>query len=440
MSTGEKLTKTTSHTEGYDLTAVEETEPPISTTSAGEAPDGGFYAWLAVSGTCLVFFNTWGLVQTFGAYQSYYTTDLLSSYNASAISWIGTIQAFLLVFGGVITGPFFDQGYFRVLVMIGSFMIVLGMMMLSLARTYWQILLAQSICVGAGSGMLFTPSLAQVTVLFSRRRPIALGLSMMGTGLGGIVYPIVFRQLEPKVGFGWATRVIAFISFGTLSVAVVVLCWQKPAKKPPRSLFDWTAWKEPPFVTYTLSTFLTFTGYWVPWFFIPLYGQFAVGATATFSAYLLSITNATGIVGRLTTPLLQRSLTPLQTILFAHILVVILIWAWLGIGSSFGGFVTFCVLWGLFSGPLAVLPAAAVAELSPSLNVVGTRMGMVWAVSSVGNLVGPPIAGAVSNPSEDDFLGGQIYAGVTMAGAIALLAVTVVLLKRKKKGEGKVEG
>ncbi|KAK3051299.1 hypothetical protein LTR09_007695 [Extremus antarcticus] len=426
------LTKVHSHTEGYDLTAIESTQvPPPSDTPP--PPDGGFYGWLAVFGTCLVFFNTWGLVQAFGAYQSYYTTHLLSDYNASSIAWIGTLQAFLLVFGGVVTGPIFDQGYLRPLIMTGSVLIVLGMMMLSLARTYWQILLAQSICVGAGSGMLFTPSLAQVTILFSRRRPIALGMSMIGTGLGGILYPIVFRQLEPTLGFGWATRVIAFIALGTLSVAVVVLCWRKPAKKPPRSLFDWSAWKEPPFVTYTLSTFLTFTGYWVPWFFIPLYGQFAVGATATFSAYLLSITNAAGIVGRLTTPLIQRYLTPLQTLLIAHVLVVILIWAWLAIGSSFAGFVTFCVLWGLFSGPLAVLPAAAVAELSPSLNVVGTRMGMVWAVSAFGNLVGPPIAGAVSNPSEDDFLGGQIYAGVTMAMAIGLVGTTVVLLLSEKR-------
>lgn len=402
---------------------------PTTTTT----PDGGTYAWLSVLGTSLVFFNTWGLVQAFGAYQSYYTTTLLRHLNASTISWIGTLQSFLLVSGGVITGPVFDQGYLRPLIGVGSGLIVLGMMMLSLARVYWQILLAQSICVGLGSGMLFTPALAQVTVLFNRRRPIALGLAMMGTGFGGIIYPIVFRQLEPRIGFGWTTRVIAFIALGTLTVAVLVLCWRKPAKKAPRSLFDFKAWREPAFVTYTLSTFFTFTGYWIPWFFIPLYGQFAVGATATFSAYLLSITNATGIVGRLITPLFQRRLSPLQTLLLAHILGDVLIWCWISIGSSFGGFVTFCVLWGLFSGPMAVLPAAAVAELSPSLDVIGTRMGMVWAVSSVGNLIGTPIAGAVSDPARDDFLGGQIYSGTCMAVALGLIVSTIVLVKRKER-------
>ncbi len=162
---------------------------------------------MTVAATSLVFFNTWGLVQAFGAYQAYYTTGLLSHLNASTISWIGTIQSFLLVSGGVITGPVFDQGYFRPLVVVGSVMIVFGMMMLSLAREYWQILLAQGrsphsvtvfrvwstdvvtvgVCVGLGSGMLFTPGLAQITISFNKRRPIALGLAMMGTGFGGIV-------------------------------------------------------------------------------------------------------------------------------------------------------------------------------------------------------------------------------------------------------------
>lgn len=179
--------------------AIEKDEAAVSQSISQDGPpeaeqqakhkDGGIYAWLTVAATSLCFFNTLGLVQAFGAYQSYYTTALLRDYNASTISWIGTIQSFLLVFGGVLTGPIFDQGYLRTLIMVGSVLIVLGMMMLSLAREYWQILLSQGICVGLGSGMLFTPSVAQVTVSFHRRRPIALGLAMMGTGFGGIIYP-----------------------------------------------------------------------------------------------------------------------------------------------------------------------------------------------------------------------------------------------------------
>lgn len=306
-------------------------------------PDGGLHAWLSVLGTGLVLFNAWGLVQAFGAYQSYYTTNTLQDYNASQISWIGTIQAFLLVFVGVLTGPIFDQGHLRTLMFIGCTMMVFGVMMLSLSTKYYQILLAQAICVGLGSGMIFTPALAQVTISFSKRRPVALALTTAGVGLGGIIYPIVFDQLEPRIGFAWATRVIGFISLGTLLTATTILAWKKPPRRPPRSLFDITALKEGSFIFYTLAIFVMFTAYWVPWFYIPLYGKFGVGA-GSFSFYLLSITNACSIVGRLSASVFQRWFNSLRLLVGASILAGILVWAWISI-HEFGSFVVFCVFW-----------------------------------------------------------------------------------------------
>lgn len=402
-------------------------------------PDGGVYGWLTVLGACFVFFDTWGLVQAFGAYQSYYTTGLLRSYDASTISWIGTIQAFLLVFVGLLTGPIFDQGHLRPMVIIGGCMIVFAVMMLSLAQEYYQILLAQGICLGLGSGILFTPALAQVTVSFNKHRPIALGCSMIGSGLGGIVYPIVFDQLEPRIGFAWATRVIGFIVFTTLTPAVAILAWKTSPKKPPRSLFDWPALRDLPFVIYGLATFLIFTAYWVPWFYIPLYGRFRVNASASFSFYLLSITNACSIISRLSTPLLQRRLSAIQVLFIVCVLAGILVWSWLRI-TSFGSFVAFCIFWGLFSGPMAVLPITAVADLSPSLNVVGARMGMMSAVSSIGILIGSPIAGAISDPKRGDFLGGQVYSGTCLFAGAFLVGITVWLLEKAKREKSSKNG
>lgn len=48
-----------------------------------------------------------GIVNMFGAFQTFYETDLLSHESPSNISWIGSIQAFLLLLVGVFTGPLF---------------------------------------------------------------------------------------------------------------------------------------------------------------------------------------------------------------------------------------------------------------------------------------------------------------------------------------------
>ena len=86
-----------------------------------------------------------GIVNSFGVFQTYYETGLLSSSSASDISWIGSIQGFLLLVMGVVTGPLFDKGYFYAEIWTGSFLSVFGIMMTSLSTQYWQVMLAQGV-------------------------------------------------------------------------------------------------------------------------------------------------------------------------------------------------------------------------------------------------------------------------------------------------------
>jgi hypothetical protein len=46
----------------------------------------------------------------------------------------------------MLAGPVYDRGHLHLLLLVGSFMIALGHMMLSLCNTFWQVVLAQSVC------------------------------------------------------------------------------------------------------------------------------------------------------------------------------------------------------------------------------------------------------------------------------------------------------
>lgn len=89
-----------------------------------------------------------GFTLSFGAFQAYYSGNILSDMSASSISWIGTIQAWLLIVVGVLSGPLFDRGFFRSMLCVGNCLVVFGIMMLSLSTKYWQIFLSQGICMG----------------------------------------------------------------------------------------------------------------------------------------------------------------------------------------------------------------------------------------------------------------------------------------------------
>jgi MFS family permease len=117
-------------------------------------------------------------------YQSYYKDEILQDYSASSISWIGTVQACFLLWAGVIAGPIFDKGHAKALVVVGSFLVVFGLMMTSLATEYYQVFLAHGACVGLGAGMVFLPSVAIVATYFTTHRALALGVTAVGGSVG----------------------------------------------------------------------------------------------------------------------------------------------------------------------------------------------------------------------------------------------------------------
>lgn len=126
-----------------------------------------------------------GLVNAYGSFGTYYELGPLHEYPASTIAWIGSVQAYLMLLTGALTGPLFDAGYFRVLLITGSSLIVVGMMTASVSTKLWQIMLSQAFAVGLGQGCLFSPSLAILSTYFTEKKFfIAMGLAAAGSGLG----------------------------------------------------------------------------------------------------------------------------------------------------------------------------------------------------------------------------------------------------------------
>lgn len=101
------------------------------------------------------------------------------------ISWVGTVQSALLSIIGVLAGPLFDLGAYRLMIIAGALLVIVGLFMLSLSTAYYQIFLSQGLCIGIGGGLLYVPSLALVSNSFTaKRRPLALGTLTCGIGIG----------------------------------------------------------------------------------------------------------------------------------------------------------------------------------------------------------------------------------------------------------------
>lgn len=199
---------------------------------------------------------------------------------------------------GAITGPIYDAGYFRALLLTGSFLVVFGQMMLSLCGEYYQVLLAQAICIGIGCGCLFVPSVAILSTYFSTKTATAMGIAAAGSSLGGVIYPIIFHRLQPTIGFPWATRVIGFIMLATLIVSNFVMKVRVlPAGR--RKIVDLPAFKEPPYTLFVAGTFIIFMGLYAPFFYVQTYAIEYDITNTNLAFYLLAIINSASVFGRI---------------------------------------------------------------------------------------------------------------------------------------------
>lgn len=126
----------------------------------------------------------------FGIFQAYYETHQLSSATPSTISWIGSIQVWLVLVLGSISGPLFDAGYLRSLVASGTTLYVISFMLTSISTEYYHFLLSQGFGVGIGMGTMFSPALSCMGQHFARSkyRTIAFGIFSVGNSLGGLFW------------------------------------------------------------------------------------------------------------------------------------------------------------------------------------------------------------------------------------------------------------
>lgn len=389
----------------------------------GPPPDGGLAGWTQVVMGHLVIMNTWGFINSFGVFQTYYVTAL--DRTPADIAWVGSISTFLLFFIGTFTGRLTDAGFFREVFLFGTILQVLGIFMASLSTQYWQLFLAQGVCVGLGNGCLFTPEISLVSTYFSTKKSLALGIAACGSVTGGVIYPVIVQQLLPLVGFGWTMRCLGFVELACL---IIVNIFAKQRMPPRRSgpIIEWAAFKEMRYSFFAMAMFFSFWGVYFAFFYLGSFARNTIDVPLGESINLLIILNAVGILGRvLPNYIADRYTGPINVMIPMVTASAVIVFCMIQVRDRVGLYV-WAIAYGIPSASIQSLFPAVLGSLTSDLRKAGVRMGMIFTIVSFAVLTGPPIEGLLIQKGGGRYLYAQLFAGMTLTiGTVLMTAARI---------------
>ncbi|KAK2465795.1 hypothetical protein APHAL10511_002339 [Amanita phalloides] len=309
----------------------------------------------------------------------------------SAISWIGSLQLWVFFFLGGFIGPIFDSYGPSGLMACGTVMYLLSAICTSFSTRYQYYLLSQGILFGASVALLFYPSIASVSTHFTRYRATAIGIATAGTSAGGVIYPIALQYLFLKVGFPWAVRICGIAS-ALLCVLATLLVSRLPAQKSKSALlFDLKTFRDTKFIFLTAGSCIVSLGLFIPFFYIVDYTKtFIRNGNASF--VVLASMNAGGILGRVVPGYLSDAIGRFNLLIpsaFLSGLSCLMVWKF---SHALPSILAFAVVYGFFSGAFISVINPCVAQIS-DVREIGTRIGMLYTVTSFPSLLGGPLAG-----------------------------------------------
>ncbi len=177
-----------------------------------------FYGWVVVATAAVgLLLGAFPIsVASFGIFFPAYVSDFHA--RRSAISLAFTTHNLVAAFSTLVIGRLADRFSARTVILTGS--AALGVILVSarvVGSQLWQLYLLYGLLAATGAATTSVPYALVVSRWFNRRRGLALGLMMIGMGMGAILVPPIAQRLISI--YGWRA---ALASFGCIVLLVPI--------------------------------------------------------------------------------------------------------------------------------------------------------------------------------------------------------------------------
>ncbi|CAB4252313.1 similar to Saccharomyces cerevisiae YNL125C ESBP6 Protein with similarity to monocarboxylate permeases [Maudiozyma barnettii] len=413
-------------------------------------PDKG-YAWVVVFSVFLIMFNTWGCNSAFGVFLSFF---LSNNRFPGATRYDYALIAGLTVFLGQGLCPFVviimrivglkTTMYFGTCVMVTAFVLA------SYATKLWHLYVTQGFMIGCSISLIFSPATTLLPGWFLKKRAVSMGLSLLGTGAGGVTFGLASNKMIQDFGnTKMCYRMLAITCSIATAIAISLVKERSPIKpvgiksftKMKREFNKMFSWKviSQPFVPLIAIWFtLALFGYNLMIFTLSSYAV-ARGMSQHQGSSLTAILNGAQCVGRPVMGLLgDRFGRANVTITLTCVLCIFMFGFWIP-AHTYVQLIFFAIMVGSCVGVANVMNTVLIADM-----VKPDEFLPAWAFVNYSGapalLVTEVVAQALtdSKNKSNPYLHTQIFAGCCFSAALFMIFILreyAVRLKLTKRQE-----
>jgi MFS family permease len=287
----------------------------------------------------------------------------------------------------------------RPFTIIGLLTMCIALALSSLSTTVTHLILTQGILYAIGGGMAYAPTIIFVNEWFIKKKGFAFGVMWAGTGLAGVVLPLVLQWLLDTYGFRTALRVWSL----SLFILTFPLLWfvkpRLPVAKMRRThasgkLFDLSFLWTKHFLILQSCNIIEAMGYFLPSIYLPTFAQNTLHSSSLASAFTVIAVNIASVFGCvLMGTFIDRYhvTTCIAISTLGATTGVLLLW---GFTTSLPLLYIFCVVYGLFAGSFTSTWTGVIGLVKGKST--NADAGMVFGFLAFGRGVGNMISGPLS--------------------------------------------
>ncbi|XP_078696947.1 monocarboxylate transporter 13-like [Branchiostoma floridae x Branchiostoma belcheri] len=185
-----------------------------------KVPDGG-RGWAVVFAAFVIESCGFG---GFSRAAGVFYAALIQEFSATEmeVSWAISILSALAYGGGLFSSMLYKRFGARPLVFVGGIVSSLGFFTSSYVTNVYELYVTMGVVVGTGWGLAYNPALVAVGQNFDKKRHLAYGVVLAGTGVGGFAFSPLFQYLISLYGWRKVLQIYAGMNLSHCAAALLL--------------------------------------------------------------------------------------------------------------------------------------------------------------------------------------------------------------------------